>query len=158
MAVTSSLTPHNEPIRPDELSPDERGGFESETAQWVRAMRWQRTVTAAVTQAGLRFKEWLVLVTTLELIRAKRDAVSQSDVCRALGLTRVQVSVAMCALAENGLVDRAPDADGWMWRVFVTEKGEALIAEASARIVHAQHSPPPRSRGSPGSPRIAKEP
>ena len=130
--------------------------LECETAQWVRAMRWQRTVTGAVARVGLRFTEWLVLVTTLELIRANQDAVCQSDVCRALGLTRVRVSVAMCALAEKGLVDRGPDVDGWMWRVFVTKQGETRIAEARAGIVAAANYPPPRSPGSAGSPRIAK--
>ncbi len=130
--------------------------LESETAQWVRAMRWQRIVTAAVAEVGLRFNEWLVLVTTLELTRAKQDAVSQSDVCRALGLTRMQVSTAMGALAEIGLVDRGPDVDGWMWRVFVTKEGEARIAETRARVVDAARYPPPRSAGGAGSARIAK--
>ena len=142
----------------DEQSDRERGWLESGTAQWIRAMRWQRTVTAAVAPIGLKFNEWLVLATTLQLTRDKGDAVSQSDVCRALGLTRMQVSAAMRALADAGLVDRGPDEDGWMWRVFVTRKGEARVGEARARAMDAAQLPPPRRAGCPGSPRIAKVP
>ncbi len=110
------------------------GGLENETAQWVRARRWQLSVTRAVAQFGLRFNEWLVLVTTLKLTRAKQDAVSQNDVCRAIGLTRMQVAVAMRRIDNLGLVSRGPDVDGFMWRVFVTNEGRALVSETSAQV------------------------
>ncbi len=111
------------------------GGLESEIAQWVGARRWQLSVTRKVAQVGLRFNEWLVLVTTLKLTRAKQDAVSQNDVCRAIGLTRMQVAVAMRRIDNLGLVSRGPDVDGFMWRVFVTKKGQALVSETNAQVL-----------------------
>lgn len=141
----------------NEQTGDEPATIARAIRQWLDAMAWQRSVTAAVAQIGLKFNEWLVLGATLELTRTKRDAVSQSDVCRALGLTRMQVSVAMCALADAGLVDRGPDADGLMWRVLVTKKGQAQLAESRTRVTEAARYPPPRRRGSPGNARLAEE-
>jgi DNA-binding MarR family transcriptional regulator len=124
----------------NELTQEALRWLASETAQWVRARRWQLVVTEAVAQAGLRFNEWLVLVATLELTRAKQDAVSQNEVCRALGLTRMQVAVAMRAIDDLGLVSRGIDMDGFMWRVFVTQKGEARVAETRLRVLCAAQS------------------
>jgi DNA-binding MarR family transcriptional regulator len=128
-----------------ELTGEELSWFEKERAQWVRARRWQRVVSEAVAQVGLRFNEWLVLVATLELTRAKQDAVSQNEVCRALELTRMQVSIAMGTLAELGLVDRGPDVDGFMWRVFVTKAGEARMADTHPLVFDAAKSAPSRT-------------
>ena len=98
-------------------------------ARWLAANCWRRRVEACLVGRGLTFTQWLVLDATDYLIRETDDAVSQIQVANYLQLNRMTVSDAMTALSNKGLVDRGGAMNGMAWRVFVTNRAEALLRE-----------------------------
>jgi len=107
---------------------------------WRAACRWRRAVEAVLSEAGLKFTEWLVLEATHRSIVQTKDAVSQNHVARALELDRMTLSAAMRRLERRGLVDRGPTFQCHAWRVFVTHKGVALLRDLQPRIEAVSHA------------------
>lgn len=66
------------------------------------------------------------------MIRTLEDAVTQVDIARRADLHPNSISYLMRVLSERGLVSRAPDVFGTAWRIYLTEEGEALLAESRA--------------------------
>jgi hypothetical protein len=63
------------------------------------------------------------------LARQKDDPVSELEVARGAQLAKSTVSELMAALMGQGLVDIGPDAWGVSYRIWVTGKGERLVAK-----------------------------
>lgn len=101
---------------------------------YFRAWRWRRAVESELRSLELTFTQWLVLDATSRAIATERDAVSQSDVARTCELDRMTVSQVMKTLAERGLVDRGPSAEGPAYRIFLTQRGEQTVRRAEARV------------------------
>jgi DNA-binding MarR family transcriptional regulator len=104
---------------------------------WVHAARLRRAVEVALRRSGLSFALWWTLYTTDQLIREVGDAVSQQSVARRMDLDKSSVSYLMTTLANRGLVDRGPDAFSWMYRIWLSDKGSALLAASTIAVTRA---------------------
>ena len=96
---------------------------------WLAAMRWQRRVELALARVDLSFAQWIVLDCLAAIRRETRDAVSQVQVCQRLELGKGSVSRVMTRLHRRGLVDVAPAWPTKENRIYVTARGEALLAD-----------------------------
>lgn len=105
---------------------------------YFRAFRWRRAVEGELRPLGLTFTQWLILDATARAIESERDAVNQSDVARACELDRMTVSQVMKTLAERGLVDRGPSAEGPAYRIFLTQRAEQTLRRAEARLANVK--------------------
>jgi len=111
-----------------------RAGARALISLWMRANGNRRRAETALRAHGLSFPLWWVLYTTDELIRETSDAVSQRAVSHRTQMDKSTVSYLMGVLAERNLVDRGPEFGGTSYRIWLSEKGEALIAESSQAI------------------------
>jgi DNA-binding MarR family transcriptional regulator len=101
---------------------------------WLAAMRWQRRVEWALARFDLSFFQWLVLDSLATIHRETRDAVSQVQVSRRLELGRASISRLMARLDRRGLVDIAPAWPTKEYRIYLTQKGKALLAEGAVVV------------------------
>jgi DNA-binding MarR family transcriptional regulator len=101
---------------------------------WMLATAARKRAEAALRAHGLSFPLWWVLYVTDELIRKTSDAVSQRAIARRTKLDKATVSYLMGVLAERSLVDRGPEFGGPSYRIWLTKKGENLLAQASRSI------------------------
>jgi len=115
------------------LSQEERE-WDSAMRFWNRARKFRQRVEQVTRRRGISFARWQVLEVTARLIREKRDAVSQRDVSQRAQLPKSSVSEAMWALSWGGLVDIRPDAWGVFDRIWMTEKGNRLIASLRGEL------------------------
>jgi len=93
-------------------------------------------VEQLLVEAGVTFKEWLVLATIGELVAIKNDAVNQSEIARRLLLDRRAVSNIVLALDRRGFLSRYPEYFGPAWRIFLEEKAERLLARYDSAIAN----------------------
>lgn len=84
-------------------------------------------VELVIADSGLKFYEWLVLDALRLLIDATDDAAIQNDLALHLELDRTAVSRAVTALTEAGYVSRGIDVTGRAWRLWLTDRGEAIL-------------------------------
>jgi len=123
------------PPRPE--SPEEaerREGARALIDLWMLASRIRQRAEATLRAYDLSFPLWWVLYTTEQLIRETSDAVSQRAVSRRTQLDKATVSYLMGVLAARSLVDRGPEFGGTSYRIWLTTKGETLLAQASQAI------------------------
>ena len=97
-------------------------------------MRWRRTVERALRDCGLTFTQWLVLDALETLIRETEDAVSHSDVAVHLELDRATVGAVLRLLERKNLVSHGEAYMSKAWRVILTRKSKALLAEQRQRL------------------------
>jgi DNA-binding MarR family transcriptional regulator len=102
--------------------------------RWLAAMRWQRRVEGALARFDLSLYQWLVLDCLATIHRETRDAVSQVQVCRCLGLGKASVSRLMTRLDRRGLTDIAPAWPTREYRIYLTRAGRALHAEGCSVV------------------------
>jgi DNA-binding MarR family transcriptional regulator len=114
-----------------------RQGARALIALWLRATQARQRAEATLRAFDLSFPLWWVLYATDELIHEVSDAVSQRAVARHTQLDKATVSYLMGILAERSLVDRGPEFGGTSYRIWLTKKGEALLARASQAIEFA---------------------
>jgi len=107
---------------------------------WNRARQFQQRVERIILPRGISFARWHVLETTQRLVRETGDAVSQRDVSRRSQRAESSVSQLMRSLTLSGLVDVGPDAWGVSYRIWVTAKGERLIARLRAELAVVAHA------------------
>ena len=110
------------------------GVLGSRRVEWLMAMRWRRSVEAALRACGLTFTQWLVLEALQTLIREREDAVSHSDVAVYLELDRATVGAVMRLLQDKGLVSHGDAYMSKAWRVILTGKSKALLALQRERL------------------------
>jgi DNA-binding MarR family transcriptional regulator len=102
-------------------------------AEWLKAMRWRRTVEAALRGCGVTFTQWLVLDALETLIRETEDAVSHSQVAAHLELDRATIGAVMRLLERKGLVSHGDAYMSKAWRVILTHESKALLAAQRER-------------------------
>ena len=132
------------PVLPRRLESSEeakaRAGARALIALWMEATRARQRTERTLSPYGLSFPLWWVLYATDELIRETSDAVGQRAVSCRTGLDKATVSYLMGVLAERSLVDRGPQFGGTSYRIWLTKKGETLLAQASRAVeLAAQH-------------------
>jgi len=98
------------------------------------ATRIRQRAEATLRAYDLSFPLWWVLYTTEQLIRETSDAVSQRAVSHRTQLDKATISYLMGVLAERSLVDRGPEFGGTSYRIWLTTKGETLLAQSSQAI------------------------
>lgn len=104
-------------------------------ALWRSAMRWQRSVDAALKPLGLTHTRYLVLSATAELQRKTNDAVSQREIASRCELDESTTSRIALRLTEDGLLDRGPHGtDARLWRVIVTDGGNRILRRARTAV------------------------
>jgi DNA-binding MarR family transcriptional regulator len=111
-----------------------RMGARALIAIWMSATRARQRAEATLGRHNLSFPLWWVLYAADELICETSDAVSQRMISRRTGLDKATVSYLMGVLAERGLVDRGPEFGGTSYRIWLTKKGETLLAQSSLAI------------------------
>lgn len=105
---------------------------------WRSAMRWQRTVDAALRPLGLTHTRYLVLAAAEQLVRELDDAVAQQGIAARAGLDKVTTSGLARRLEQQGLLDRGPDGvDARAWRVLVTRRGRDKLRRARPLVAAA---------------------
>ena len=117
-----------------ELSDDERR-WDAAMVVWRCARQFQRQATRLTKLHGISFARWQLLDVTERLIRQKGDAVSQLEVARGAQVATSTVSEMMGPLMWDGFVDIGPDAWGVSYRIWLTEKGERMVAALRARLL-----------------------
>src|SRR4051812_48872442 len=108
--------------------------LEAARETYLVAWRWRRAVEAELRALGLTFTQWFVLDATAQALRLEQDAVSQNQIAQNSELDRQTISQVMHALAELGLVDRAPDYTGRAYRIFLTTQGQRVLQRANALL------------------------
>ena len=111
-----------------------REGARRLIALWTHATRVRQRADATLRAYDLSFPLWWVLYVTDELIRETSDAVSQRAVANRTNLDKSSVSYLMGVLAERSLVDRGPEFGGNSYRIWLTQKGQTLLLQASLAI------------------------
>jgi DNA-binding MarR family transcriptional regulator len=107
-------------------------------ALWRTAMRWQRSVDAALAPVGLTHTQFLVLNSASQLEAAKQDAFSQRALAEDAGLDEATTSRIVRTLEARGMLDRGPTFDDHRaWRVRVTRQGRSALRQASACVERA---------------------
>jgi hypothetical protein len=104
---------------------------------WVRVMRFERQVGAALRAHGLSFALFRVLEATDRSVREMAGAVSQQDVVKACLLGKSSVCSLMRTLERRGLVDIGFDQWGFAQRILLTTAGEASLAGARHAVLQA---------------------
>jgi DNA-binding MarR family transcriptional regulator len=101
---------------------------------WREAMRWQRSINAALRPLGLTHTQFLVLSS---LAGAGRAA-AQRTIADLAGLDESTTSGVLKTLEGRGLVDRSPtDGDGRAWRVVVLASGHKLLRQSGPLVTAA---------------------
>jgi len=124
------------PARVLVLSDDEQRWDEA-MAVWRWARQFQRRAKRVTRKRGISFARWQLLDVAERLIREKGDAVSQREVARGAQVAESTVSELMGALMLDGLADIGPDAWGVSYRIWMTEKGDRLVASLRAELLDA---------------------
>jgi DNA-binding MarR family transcriptional regulator len=107
-------------------------------ALWRSAMRWQRSVDAALRRLGLTHTRYLVLNATAQLQHETNDAVSQREIAARSELDESTVSGIARRLTGDGLLDRGPHGtDARLWRVIVTSEGNRVLRRARTAVEDA---------------------
>lgn len=114
-----------------EAEAKERESARALIALWMHANRVRQRAEAVLRAYDLSFPLWWVLYATEQLIRETSDAISQRAVSRHTNLDKATVSYLMGVLAKRSLVDRGPEFGGTSYRIWLTEKGEILLAQSS---------------------------
>jgi DNA-binding MarR family transcriptional regulator len=100
--------------------------------RWREARQFQ--IRAQKALKGHAFFEWLLLETLQELLDETGDAVSQAAIAERAGLTKMMTSYWMSSMEEYGLVDRGPALDGRSYRIYLGERGAAVLRECNERL------------------------
>jgi hypothetical protein len=122
------------PLQVLTLSEDEKR-WDAAMVVWRRARLFQRRAKQVARAAGISFARWQVLDVAERLTRQKDDPVSELEVARGAQLAKSSVSELMGGLMLQGLVDIGPDAWGASYRIWVTLKGERLVAKLRGELV-----------------------
>jgi MarR family transcriptional regulator, organic hydroperoxide resistance regulator len=102
---------------------------------WRSAMRWQRSIDAALHPFGLTHARYLVLAAVDELVRELGDAVAQKSIAERAGVDKATTSQIARRLEQRGLLDRGPDGvDSRAGRVFISRRGRDLLRRARPSV------------------------
>jgi DNA-binding MarR family transcriptional regulator len=101
-------------------------------AAWREARRFQIDAQKAIGRHA--FYEWLLLETLQELLDETGDAVSQVEIAKRAGITKMMTSYWMTWMDEHGLVDRAPSFDGRAYRILFGERGREVLRVCNERL------------------------
>lgn len=126
--------PDPQPLKVLVLSEDEKR-WDVAMVVWRQARLFQRRATHVARTAGISFARFQVLDVAERLTRQKDDPVSEQEVAHGAQLAKSTVSELMGAMMVQGLVDIGPDAWGISYRIWVTEKGERLVAKLRAELL-----------------------
>lgn len=114
----------------EEMTPTERG-----FAAWRSAMRWLRSVDAALRPLGLTHTRYLVLHAAEQLVSKYNDAVPQWEIAELAGVDEGTASSVARRLELDGLLDRGPDGlDARFSRILVSTKGAQTVGRARVAI------------------------
>jgi DNA-binding MarR family transcriptional regulator len=120
-----------------EVSADERETSADEALLlWLRAARFRRAAERAVRRHGLTFSQWRVLH-GLRRVVGSGDAVSQQTIGRYIEMDENTLSAVTRRLIARDLISWGPDAWGWSYRLFVTDRGIALLNVVREDVVRA---------------------
>jgi DNA-binding MarR family transcriptional regulator len=97
-------------------------------------MLWRRRIESELAELQLTLAQWLVLDALDVIFRETKDAAAQIQVGRRLGMDKATVSQVMALLERRALVDRAPEYPGNAWRIYVTNRGQLLLAKGRAVV------------------------
>ena len=117
-----------------ELSDQERR-WDAAMVVWRGARQFQRRAKRLARASGISFARWQVLDVTERLTRQKDEPVSELEVARAAELAKSTVSELMRGLMLQGLVDIGPDTWGVSYRIWVTGKGQRLVAKLREQLL-----------------------
>lgn len=126
--------PSPRPLRVLSLSEDEKR-WDAAMVVWRCARQFQRRAKQVARSSGISFARFQVLDVAERLTRQKDEPVSELEVARGALLAKSTVSELMRALMRQGLVDIGPDAWGASYRIWVTEKGERLVAKLRGELL-----------------------
>jgi DNA-binding MarR family transcriptional regulator len=126
--------PLSSPLRVLALSDDEKR-WDKAMVVWRCSRQFQRRAKQAARALGISFARFQVLDVAERLTRQKDDPVSEQEVARGAQLAKSTVSELMRALMLPGLVDIGPDAWGVSCRIWVTDKGERLVAKLRGELL-----------------------
>jgi len=126
--------PSPAPLKMLELSEDEKR-WDAAMVVWRCARQFQRRAKQVARASGISFARFQVLDVAERLTRQRDDPVSELEVARGAQLAKSTVSELMGAMMRQGLVDIGPDAWGVSYRIWVTEKGERLVAKLRAELL-----------------------
>jgi DNA-binding MarR family transcriptional regulator len=126
--------PLHRPVRVLVLDDDEKRWDEAMVV-WRCARQFQRRAKQITRSSGISFARWQVLDVTERLTRQKDDPVSELEVARGALVAKSTVSELMGAMMLQGLVDIGPDCWGASYRIWVTAKGERLVAKLRRELL-----------------------
>jgi MarR family transcriptional regulator, organic hydroperoxide resistance regulator len=108
-------------------------------ALWRSAMRWQRTVNAALRPVDLTHSQYMILDATDRCIHEKNDAVMQREIAEAAGLDESTTSSIVVRLEGKALLDRGVSGPGYerAWRVLLSDRGKATLRRARPLVAAA---------------------
>lgn len=118
---------------------------------WMDAARLRRRANRRLRPFGVSFAIWRVLYAVDRLVRERGDAVNEVEVMEACELDANTISAHVRRLSTLGLLSLGLDGWAWAYRIYVTEKGKALLAGASSAFVEAVRETDvvPRAAGAP---------
>ena len=115
----------------------EHGGATDRTLRfWRDVWEARRELGRSLRALGTTFAQWRVLYATDQLTREQGEGVSQLDVSVRAGMDQWTISEVMRRLGDKGWVDRAPDGEGFAWRVLVTAAGREILKDAVPTLAH----------------------
>jgi hypothetical protein len=124
------------PREPERLSTEEME-HDAAMERWMLAARFRREANRLLKPCGISFGAWRVLDGVDRLVRRHGDCVSQLEVAAYCDIDANTASSHVWKLARNGELSLGLDAWGQCYRIFVAEKGTALLAEARSAVIGA---------------------
>ncbi len=104
---------------------------------WMDAARLRRRANRVLRPFGVSFAAWRVLFAVDWLVRENGDAINEVAVMQACELDANTISAHVRRLSKRGLLSLGLDGWAWAYRIYVTEKGKALLAGASSAFIEA---------------------
>jgi DNA-binding MarR family transcriptional regulator len=110
-------------------------------------MAWQRSVDRALRPLGLTHTQALVLSAIDAACKRERDALSHVAIAAEAGLDKVTVGAVLRTLDSRGYISRdIAFGDRREWRIYLTAKGERILASAVPLLEEASSVLPRRGR------------
>jgi DNA-binding MarR family transcriptional regulator len=101
---------------------------------WRAAGRWRREVEADLASLELTLPQWVILSGLRDVTAETGDAASQSAIAERSRIDKMTVSTVMRALEARGFVDRAPAAQGRVFRIWITSSGLKALNAGTAQV------------------------